>query len=170
MEQKKLVSKKLATIALILSISAIILATIFDIIAFKDTILQFIAALIIPCFAFILFIIFYFISIVLVFGVYIQESQGFWPTKLTRKLFLEMLGSIKITDKQIQLFQIFRIIIICICVGILILAIIAKIKAKKEAKEELLDIKKAKRRGRTSRILSILGILVSVAALFITSK
>ena len=170
-QAKKTPAKLLGTIALTVAILSIPLAFLLDVIAFKDVILQFIAALIFPCIAFVFFCVLFIASIILIFGIYLIKEYGFWPLTLSWQFFKEILGDIKVTQAEVDTFRGFRILLLIICFSVLIVAIIANILAKKDKEAGLSKVyRSAKGTSKAATILAILGILVSVAALVLTSN
>ena len=110
-KKQTLVSQKVTMTAFGLSIFLIFLAAIFDVIAFKDTILTFIGGIIISAAAFVVLCILFLISFILIFGFYLVKTEGFWPLPLSIEFFKEVMGEVKVTAEQIAMFRIFRIIL-----------------------------------------------------------
>ena len=160
----------LSLIAMLTAILAIPLAIIFDIIAFKEVILQFIAALILPCIAFVVLCFFMIVTIIFIFGIFLIENYGFWPLTLSYQFFKEIIGDIKISQESLALFRVFRIILLVICLTVLILAIVSKGLAKADAEASQAPVKRSvKGKAKAAIVLSILGIIVSVGAIAITA-
>lgn len=163
-------SQKLAVIALCLIFGVMLLAILFDFIALKDVILQFVATIIVGALAFVILCIFFAISFVLIFGFFLVEEHGFWPLSLTLDLFKDMFGDIQITVEQLQLFRIFRIILLVLCVAILVLSIISKYMINKDIKEGLFKKYNSKIGvANTAMTFSIMGIIFSVGAIVISN-
>ena len=167
---KKSKAKLISRISVITLVLTIILALVFDIIIFNDVIKQFIAALIVPSVLFLFLCILFVASFVIIIGFYLVKTEGFWPIKISKSLFNEIMGDIIIPDTQIDQFITCRYILIVLCVVTLLLAIIANIIARSEVKEEILTKQQAKRIGRPIMVLSILGILVSLGAIMLLSS
>lgn len=161
----------LAIIALCLAIFAIVLAVIFDITAFADVVLQFIAALILPVIAFVVLFMAMIVSFILIFGVYLVKEYGFWPLSLSIQFFKEILADIKVTTDQIETFRGLRVVLILICIAIIVLGIVAKSLAKNDSEKGVIPrvVGSTKGMAKAATILGILGIIVSVAALVIIS-
>lgn len=170
-DKRRKAAKILAIVALASVFSAILLAVIFDIIAFREVILQFIASLVLPVFAFIFLFIAMIASFVFIFGIYLIKEYGFWPLTLSIDFFKELLNDIKITEEAIKTFMIFRIILMVICIVIISLTIISKSLCTEQKEENSDSGKKASRRkginsmATISMIFGILGLVVSASAL-----
>ena len=170
-EKYKSSAKRIAVIALIMTFSSIVLAVILDLVAFKDVVLQFIAALIMPCIAFVFLFILMLASIILIFGIYLLKQEGFWPLKLSFQFFKEIIGDIKVTPEQINTFRAFRIILLVLCVSIFVLSIVARIMSKKDKEQgQNRVVRSVKGLTTTSIVFAILGIIISLGALAITSS
>lgn len=173
---KKKAAKVLAIIAMVSVFSAIFLAVAFDIIAFSDVILQFIAALILPIIAFVVLFFAMIVSIIFIFGVLLLEEHGFWPLTLSIQFFKEIIGDIKVTQEAIDKFVLFRIILIVICVTIIVLAIVSKVLNASDQPEYTPEGKKIKKKSGVKAmstvaiVFAVIGFFVSLAALLITSS
>lgn len=168
-EQKpKQTSKILAWIAFGLSIFSIILAGVFDFLAFKEAIMSLIGAIFATAVVFIVLIMAFLVSLVLIFGIIILQDKGFWPLKAMETVFKEIMGSVEFAPSQIATFKIYRIVLIALCVVIFVLSIIALVKHKLEQKKYPLEkSNSAKVLSIIALILSIFGILASAAAILI---
>ena len=170
-ENSKSLAKVLTIVSFALAIASIFLAIIFDFVAFKEVVLQFVAALILPCIAFVVLIIAMIASCIFIFGVYLIKEYGFWPLSLSIQFFREIIGDIKITSSQIQLFITFRIILLALCLIILGLAITARIMAKKDKEAGVKGAYRlVKGMSIVSIILATLGMIVSIGAIAIASN
>ena len=170
-QKKKSPAEVLSIVSLIVVISAIPLAILFDVISLRYVILQFIACLIVPVLAFFVLFVAMIASLILIFGIFLLEQNGFWPLSVSIGLFKDMLGSITISQQEIDLFKIFRIILIVICLSVFILSIVSRALDKANANIEERPIKREiKGRTKASIILSILGMIVSTGALILTSS
>ena len=169
-------AKILAIIAFISVFVAIPLAVVFDIIAFKDVIFHFIAAIFIPVAAFVLFFIAMLASFILIFGIYLVKEYSFWPLNLSLEFFRQIIGDIKVSAEAIQLFITFRAILIAICVTIIALAAVSKSLMGKE--KPLLNEKGKKIKKRNgingmstaAIVLGSLGLIVSIGAIVIVAS
>lgn len=186
MEEKVPVSSRkkaasvLATLSLVFAILSIFLAVGLDIFAFKEAIIQFIIALILPIPAFIVFCLAMVVSCVFIFGIYLLKEYGFWPLDLSIKLFKQIIGDIQITAEQVTLFRAFRFVLLFICFNLLTMAIISKVlnhdkKEEIEYDEEGQPIKKKKDKtvdatSTVAIVFIVLGIIVSLAALMLSTK
>ena len=133
-KKEKYVPKTLALIAFIIIIATIFLALISYTIIFHDAITTYISSLIVCMYAFILLFIVMVISFIVVFGIPLVQKYGFWPAKLTRDLYHNIIGDIVITKNQMQLFKIFSLVFVLFALSTLSIAIIAFIKDKQEKK------------------------------------
>ena len=172
MEQSnnKIPNKALSIIALCLALFGILLAVIFDFVIFKDAILQFIAALILPVIAFFVLFVAMIVSFLFVFGIFLVDSYGFWPLPLAINFFKAILNDIKVTNDQLMAFRVLRFFLIIICVTIMVLSIVSK-NIVKNALKQGIDrklIRGNKGRANAALVLAILGLIVSIGALAIT--
>ena len=169
-------AKTLAIISMALAFAAIILAVVFDVIALKEVIFQFVLSLILPIIAFVILFIGMIASFIFVFGVFIVKEYGFWPLKLSIDFFEELLSEIKITSEAVQLFLRFRIALAFICACIIVVAILSKVLSGPKEKGVDENGKKIKRKGgframsTVGLILGILGLVVSVAAIALAGQ
>ena len=156
--------------------AAIVLAVIFDIVAFREAILQFVASLILPVIAFVFLCIAMIASIIFIFGIYLLKEYGFWPLTLSIDFFKQLLSEIKISEQALQTFMIFRVVLLAICLCIIAVAIVSKVLS--EPQEEKVDEKgrKIKRKNGVAAMSSlglvfgILGLLVSLSAIALVSQ
>lgn len=169
-------AKTLAIISMVSAFLAIFLAVVFDVIAFKDVILQFIASLILPIVAFVFLCILMLASIVFIFGILLVKEYGFWPLTLSIDFFKQLLSEIKVTQEALQTFRMFRLILIFICLCIMILAIVSKALLGRQPKEYDENGKKRKRKNgvrsmaNTGLALAILGLIVSLSAIALVGQ
>ena len=161
----------IALVSFILCFVSLVLAIIFDFSAFKNVILQFIAALIVPIIVFILLTILFLASFILIFGFFLVKSYGFWPLNISVSLFKEIIGEIEFKPDDIQQFRIYRYILLGLCIAILVGAIASKImKAVDYKKLNITPNKASGKFSTTAIVLSTLGIMVSIGALVIFSR
>ena len=167
---KTLTSHKVTMIAFSLAIGLIFLALIFDVIAFKDTILSFIAGIVVSALGFVVLCVLFVLSFVLIFGFYLVKTEGFWPMPLAISFFKEVMGDVTVTAEQIALFRIFRIVLIVLCIAVLVVAIVGKVMTKKDIKAGLVKkLKSVDGYATAAIVLTIIGALVSMATIAITS-
>lgn len=174
-QKKNKVAQILGLVGMLLAFFAIFLAIGFDIFSFKEVILQFIAALILPVLAFVVFFIAMLASLILIFGIILLKEYGFWPLTLSFQFFKEIINDIKVTPSQISTFLTCRIILIIICLSIIGLAIASIVLNTEQEVEVRGVIVKRKNKGASATstfalIFGILGLLVSVAALTLVSQ
>ena len=169
-KKQTLVSQKVTMTAFGLSIFLIFLAAIFDVIAFKDTILTFIGGIIISAAAFVVLCILFLISFILIFGFYLVKKDGFWPLPLSIEFFKEVMGEVKVTAEQIATFRVFRIILIVLCLSTLVVAIVGRVMTKKDIQAGLVKrLKSVYGYATAAIVLTIIGALVSMATIALTS-
>ena len=172
MKDKKLKSESrlLSNISLISVFVLIAVAIVADLIIFSNVVLQFVAALIVPCIAFVILFAAMIASFIFIFGIFLVEQYGFWPLTLSVQFFDEIIGDIEVTASQVEAFRTLRIVLIVLCIVIFVLSIVGATLAKND-KEEGNDAayRSSKGKCKAARVFSILGILVSVGALAITS-
>ena len=169
-------AKILAIISMASAFAAIVLAVIFDIVAFREAILQFVASLILPVIAFVFLCIALIASIIFIFGIYLLKEYGFWPLTLSIDFFKQLLSEIKISEQALHTFMIFRVVLLVICFSIIAVAIVSKVLS--EPQEEKIDDKgrKIKRKNGVSAmsslglIFGILGLVVSLSAIALVSQ
>ena len=146
----------------------ILLAILFDFIAFKDVILHFIAGIIVTGIAFVVLTMFFVASFALIFGFILVKDYGFWPFNLTINLFKDIMGDIQVTAEAVQLFTTLRIIICVVCVAIIVLAIIAKFYIKKDKEMKLYRITdNTVALSTTALTMGIIGLLMSLSLIAI---
>lgn len=169
-ETPKRLSKIFTGIAFGLVWFSIVLAIIFDIIALKDVILTFIAAIVVTAAAIVLTLGAFLVSMMLVFGFYLLEEKGFWPLTVSMNVFDEIIHDIHLTVQAAKLFMAFRIVLLVLCVAIIVLAIIGKVYLKKERAQGLVKVKdNTKALSTTALTMAIIGLIVSASSLLIVS-
>ena len=169
-KKQKSVSKITAGISLGLMILTILLALLFDFLAFKDAILTFVAAIVLSAAAFVLFTIFFVVSFVLIFGFYLVNEHGFWPLSLSISFFKEVIGDIVITAEQVAQFRIYRIIIIVLCCASIALSIVSKVYYNKDKSAGLIKpFGATKGIYQTALVMAIIGIVVSIGMMIVSS-
>lgn len=168
MENKQYVPKTVALIAFVLTFSMLILAIVFDIVIFGEVIFNFIAACILTPYLFLIFVIVWLLSCVLIFGIYLTDTYGFWPLEWTVEAFKSITGEVSVSPSQLDLFRSIRVLILVVCVTTFILSIIA-LKMHKKAKKEGLVRKTVKGFAIPAIIFSIFGIIAGFGVLVIIS-
>lgn len=169
--------KTLAIIAMASAFSAIVLAVIFDVISFREVILQFVASLILPILCFVVLCIAMIASIIFIFGIYLLKDYGFWPLTLSIDFFKQLLSELKVSEEAIQTFTGFRFVLIFICLCIIALAIVSKALLRKQIEEPAEDGKKPRRKksgavamANVGLIFGILGLVVSLSAIALVAQ
>ena len=147
---------------------ALNIAIITDIALFAEQILTIFVGFIVACIVFVVMLVLYFLSIILVFGVYLTETYGFWPLTVASDLYQQALQESVISDEQISLMLAIRMILLVICILCFIGAIVSA-SLKKSAKKRGFA---GKTKGTTAfatlaLIFSIFGIALSALILLI---
>lgn len=160
----------LSIIAFSLVLAALLSAFIFDIVIFAKQVIVFAFALFAGAAAFVIAIIFMIISLVLIFGIYLLKTEGFWPVQWAKTIYLGIMSENKLSPEQIHQMIVVRIVLVSICVLIFILCIVALaliIKDKKLNKGS--KHKLAVAFSIISLILSIFGMLACLGVIAIMS-
>ena len=169
-------AKTLAIVSMASAFAAILLAIVFDAIAFKEVILQFVASLILPIMAFVVLFIAMIASIICVFGILLLKEYGFWPLTLSIEFFKQLLSEIKVSADALHTFIIFRAVLLVICLCIIILAIASKALSgpkEKNVDEKGKRIKRkdgARAMSTVGLIFGILGLVVSLSAIALVTQ
>lgn len=174
MSKKEKAAKIMAIIIFSLTFAALAVALIGDIIVLGRLILGFLAGLIAAGIVFFVGFFLMMISCILVFGVYILESYGFWPLTWAAEVFTAALKDNKLTPTQSSEIVLVRIILLAVCFVVFVTAIVvlALIKKPKRKKGEP-RIKTPKHNkltksfGIVSLIMSILGVVATLGVLLI---
>jgi hypothetical protein len=166
-KKERYIPKTLAIIAFVLVFVCLGAAITLDIVIFFEKILSFIFAIFAPAFMFFIFFIGFILSLFLVFGFYIYESNGFWPLTLSIEVYKSITGDVVITPEQIQIYQIGRSAILVFAFLSFILAIISSKMDKNRRKRGDLNVRRVKPFNVITIIFSILGIIVGFGVLLI---
>lgn len=162
--------RTLAIIALTVILVMIPLTLVLDFIAMHDTILQFIGGLFAAVVLTVFLMLAFLVSLVLIFGIIILQNRGFWPLNAALNVFKQIMGSITVEEKAIQLFIIFRAIVIVVCIVVLIIALIAKSKVKAENVElKTKEMNSALSISKAATALSIIGLVLSAVMILLVS-
>ena len=161
-----LVAKIIAIVVFSLTFAALFGAVISDIIILAQTIIAFITACILSALTFVFALILCFLSIVLVFGVFILDNYGFWPATWAKNIFHDIMNEHMLTSTQIEALKIIRIILIIVCFICLAGAIVG-LSLGSNAKKQGYTCKLIKPFGVVSIVFSSLGLVVGAGALFI---
>lgn len=169
-KKEKYVPKILAIIAFSIVLSLLVGAIVFDAIMFFEAIVTFIVGILACAIVFFILFLAMILSCILIFGFYIIDNYGFWPLNATESMFKDMMGDIRFTPEQIQLFSTVRIIILALLIACFILAVISS-KMHKTAKE-LNDpnVRVCKPFNVITIIFSILGIMVGTGMIFLVTN
>ena len=162
--------RTLAIIALTIILVLIPVTLVLDFVAMHDAILQFIGGLFAAAVLTVFLMLAFLVSLVLIFGIIILQNKGFWPLKAAISVFKEIMGSIVVEEKAIQLFIIFRAIIIVVCIAVIIIALIAKSKVKAENVElKTKEMNSALSKAKGATVLSIIGLVLSALMILLVS-
>lgn len=163
-------SRVIDIIVFTLTMLALTAAIISDFAIFAEQILTIIAGFIVACIMFMVFLIAFFLSVILVFGVYLMDTYGFWPLTLSSELCQQALHDAAISDEQISVLLAIRMILLVVCIVCFIGAIVSSV-LKKAAKKQGFA---GKTKGTTAfstlaLIFSLFGIALSALILLIAS-
>ncbi|MCR5332636.1 MAG: hypothetical protein K6E11_01275 [Bacilli bacterium] len=161
-------AKIIAIIAFALVMSALAGALVSDIVLFARQIIYFIVGCVGAVMAFIVGFFLFLISCILIFGIYLAESQGFWPVTWAQQIFTQVLNDGKLTPEEISVILIVRIILAVICFIVFVLSIVClalKKRAKKKGEEDKQKLTKSF--GTISLIFSILGLFAAVVMILL---
>ena len=167
---KAKVAKIFAIVIFALVMTALVGAIVSDIAIFANQIIGFIVACLGAAVVFILGFIVMIISIILIFGVYLLDSNGFWPLTWAKNVFTQVMADHAFTSEQKGLLLIIRLALIIICLIVFVLAIVALAMSKSAKKDGYTG-----KRGLTiafrviSLILSIFGLFAATVVLLILS-
>ena len=161
-----LVAKIITIVVFSLTFAALFGAIVSDIIILSDTITSFITACISSALTFVFALIVCFLSIVLIFGVFLLDKYGFWPKNWARDVFNDIMADHLLTTSQIEALKIIRIVLIIVCLLAFTGAIVA-LALGKSAKNSGYRCKLIKPFGILSIVFSALGLVVGGGALFI---
>ena len=161
-------AKIIAIICFSLVFTALAIALGTDIGIFLEQIITFIVACVSSAVVFIGALILMVLSCILVFGIFILKSQGFWPATWTANTFNEIMSGAPITEDQLILMRTIRIFLILACIISLILSIIAMNLNKAAVRENPKNrCKLTKVFSVITLIFSILGLVVGTGTLFV---
>ena len=148
--------------------ACLVLALVTDFSIFAQQIFAFIGGCIAAVAAFVLGFVFMIFSIVLIFGVYLLEQQGFWPLTWASNAFHSALHDNPVTHDQVVALISTRIVIAVLCFICFVLSIVVLALAKK-AKKENPDVRQslAKTFGILTLVFSILGVFASVTLILL---
>ncbi len=159
-------AKIIAICCFCLVMAALLYETVSDVIIFSKQILQFIGGIVATALLFVFMLICFVASFILIFGFYLFQQQGFWPIKVTKTAFLDMMGEISFDNISPSLFSGVRISLIVLCVISLVSAIVSLSLRKAAINEGFIDKNKhIKKFDVTTIVFSSLGIAVSAIAL-----
>ena len=160
MNEKK--QKVLAIVGFSIVMACLLIAIVSDIVIFAEAIIMFIAAIFASCFIFLVCLILMIISIIFIFGLFIIDSEGFWPLTTATNTYYEIIADSQLTSTQIGIFIGIRIALLLLCIAGLVLVIIASKKENKTDKPPLKPMR------ILTIIFAIFGILAAAGLLVIT--
>lgn len=149
-------AKVIAIVIFAFIMTALAIAIISDFVIFAEYIFSFIFACIASVIVFFIAIILMIISCVLIFGIFILKSSGFWPTEWTKNTFHEIMADAKVSQEAISAFIGIRVMLIITCVICFALSIVA-LALNKGSGQKL-----PKAFGVLTLIFSILGLLSAI--------
>ena len=154
----------ISIVCFVLVFGLLLLAIISDILIFAQQLIMFVVAVLGAAVAFMFGFILLVLSCVLIFGVYIIESVGFWPYDWAKQAFTEIIKDAEITNAQLNFLIGVRIALLAGCIFVFLSAVAALVFvtiAKKQNKNIGVKI----RQGLT-RAFSIISIVFSVMGFF----
>lgn len=158
--------KILAIICFSLIMAALVTAIVSDTIIVGQSILGFVLALLVATVAFIVAIFLMIVSCMLIFGVYLLNTEGFWPVEWAKSAYNDVMKDYQITNAQIDTLITIRIVLLVICIAVFIASIIVARHVKKIKKQDkTINRKPTSGFGTTSLVLSILGTIASLGVL-----
>ena len=166
--KKAKVARIMAIVIFSTVMACLVLALVTDFSIFAQQIFAFIIGCIGAVAAFFIGFVFLVFSIVLIFGVYLIEQQGFFPLTWAKNAFESAIHDNPITNDQIVAMTATRIVILILCVicfGCAIAVIVLARKAKKENPE--LKQRLTKTFGIITLVFSILGIFAAATLLLL---
>lgn len=168
--KKATIAKVFAIVAFSLTMAALASAIASDVIVFATQIILFIAACFGGAIAFIIGLVLFMISFILVFGFYIMDAYGFWPATWAVETFNSILADAKLAPEQIQILIIVRIVLVATCVIALGLSIASLVLLKSIKKNGITKKQKlSKAFSIVALIFSILGVLMAGAVIALLS-
>ena len=169
-KSKASIAKAFAIIAFCLVMAALTGAIVCDIAVVGKAIFMFFAAVLLSAFAFIIAFVLFILSCMLIFGVYLLDTYGFWPLTFSANFFGEIMKDAVITDQARSIFIAVRILCLILCVLAFIFAIVAlsnRRRAKKAGFEQKQKLSTSF--GIISLLLSVFGVFASLIMLLIFS-
>ena len=158
--------KILAIVCFSLIMAALVTAIVSDAIIVGQSILGFILALLVATVAFIVAIFLMIVSCMLIFGVYLLNTEGFWPVEWAKSAYNDVMKDYQITNAQIDTLITIRIILLVICIAVFIASIIVVRHVKKIKKQDkTINRKPTSGFGTASLVLSILGVIACLGVM-----
>lgn len=146
----------IAIIIFSLIMASLVTAIATDLSIFSEQIFGFFGACIASAIVFLFGCVLMLFSIMLVFGFYLLNSEGFWPGRWATAAFYDVMKDIKITQVQLNALITIRILLLTICIVVFIASIVALSLAKSARKKDP-EI----RQGLT-KTFSILSLIFSI--------
>ena len=158
--------KILAIICFSLIIAALVTALVSDAIIVGQSILGFILALLVATVTFIVGVFLMVVSCMLIFGIYLLNTEGFWPVEWAKGAYNDVMKDYQITNAQIDTLITIRIILLVICVAVFITSFIVVRHVKKTKKQDkTINRKPTSGFGTASLVLSTLGIVACLGVM-----
>lgn len=168
LSEKEKGAKILSIIVFCVVMTALAVALITDAVIFSKVIILFVVACLGAIVVFIIGIMLMVISLILIFGFYIIESQGFWPLTWSKNAFISVLSDAKLSQGQLTAFLAIRSILLIICIFVFIASIVALAlikSAKKDSKDKKVRVPKGF--AVASLVLSILGFFAALVMMIL---
>ena len=169
-KSKASIAKAFAIIAFCLVMAALTGAIVCDIAVVGKAIFMFFAAVLLSALAFIIAFFLFIISCVLIFGVYLLDTYGFWPLTFAADFFGRSWRMRRSATKPFRSSIAVHILSLVICLLAFIFSIVALANRRKAKKAGLEDKQKLTTSfGIISLLLSIFGVFASLIMLLIFS-
>ena len=149
-------AKIIAIVIFSLIMAALVGAIVADIVIFGQQILAFVLACFASAMIFLVAIILMVISCIFIFGVYLLESEGFWPVAWATQVYKDVMSDAQVTLDQINAFLVVRILIVALCLAVFIASIIA-LSMRKQVRKEFPE-----RTQKLTNAFSIVSLILSI--------
>lgn len=173
MNEKKnglaLASQIIAIVVFSLTFAGLLGAVISDIVILANNIILFVSACLAGAITFVFALIVCFLTIVLIFGIFLLDNYGFWPAQWAGTVFRGILQEAAITHQQVQTLIIIRIILIVVCALSFVGAIVSLSLRKVAKNKGSVTPKIIKPFAILTIVFSVLGLIVGAGAIVLFS-
>ena len=164
-----LASQIIAIVVFSLTFAGLLGAVISDVVILSHNIITFISACVAGAITFVFALILCFLSIILVFGIFILDNYGFWPSSWAATIFKEIMNEAIITPSQVQILTIIRIVLIVVCSLSFVGAIVSLALRKAAKNKGSVTPKIIKPFAILTIVFSVLGLIVGAGAIVLFS-